>query len=120
MEQFIDKEELKESSNPKIVEASYGGAFDIEDNQYFTKEDIVDLADEICERLYVEVHESFDVFDLYIEDNVLHIELESDSYLVQTDVKIDMRKIRKPMDIMKYALPITNKLLKEIKEQLSM
>lgn len=113
---ILDKLGLAQS----LEEASYGEAFDIEDDQYFTKEDIVDLADEICERLYVEVHESFDVSDLYIENNVLHIELESDSYLVQTDVKIDMRKIRKPMNIMKYALPITNKLLKEIKEQLSM
>ena len=103
-----------------LEETSYGGAFDIEDDQYFTKEDIMDLADEVCERLYKEVHETFDVSDLYMEGNTLHMELESDSCVVYTDVKIDMRKIRKPLDIMKYALPITNKLLKEIKEQLSM
>lgn len=99
-----------------LSEASYGGAFDIEDDQYFTKEEIMDLADEVCERLYKEVHETFDVSDLYMEGNTLHMELESDSCMVTTDVKIDMRKIRKPLDIMKYASPITNKLLSQVKD----
>lgn len=100
----------------ETLEASYGGAFDIEDDQYFTKEDIMDLADEVCERLYKEVHETFDISDLYMDGNTLHMELESDSCMVETDVKIDMRKIRKPLDIMKYALPITNKLLSQVKD----
>lgn len=99
-----------------LSEASYGGAFDIEDDQYFTKEEIMDLADEVCERLYKEVHETFDVSDLYMEGNTLHMELESDSCMATTDVKIDMRKIRKPLDIMKYASPITNKLLSQVKD----
>ena len=99
-----------------LSEASYGGAFDIEDDQYFTKEDIMDLADEVCERLYKEVHETFDISDLYMDGNTLHMELESDSCMVETNVKIDMRKIRKPLDIMKYALPITNKLLSQVKD----
>lgn len=103
-------------SSEAVNEDSYGGAFDIEDDQYFTKEDIMDLADEVCERLYKEVRETFDIYDLYMRDNVLHIELESDSYFVQADVEIDMRKIRKPMDIMKYALPITKKLLSQVKD----
>lgn len=99
-----------------LSEASYGGAFDIEDDQYFTKEEIMDLADEVCERLYKEVHETFDVSDLYMDGNTLHMELESDSCMVETNVKIDMRKIRKPLDIMKYTLPITNKLLSQVKD----
>lgn len=108
---------LEEYENLKSeLKESYGGAFDIEDDQYFTKEDIMDLADEVCERLYKEVHETFDVSDLYMEGNILHMELESDSCMVETDVKIDMRKIRKPLDIMKYALPITNKLLSQVKD----
>ena len=108
---------LEEYENLKSeLKESYGGAFDIEDEQYFTKEDIMDLADEVCERLYKEVHETFDVSDLYMEGNTLHMELESDFCMVDTDVKIDMRKIRKPLDIMKYALPITNKLLPQVKD----
>lgn len=109
---ILDKLGLAQS----LEESSYGGAFDIEDDQYFTKEDIMDLADEVCERLYKEVHETFDISDLYMDGNTLHMELESDSCMVETNVKIDMRKIRKPLDIMKYALPITNKLLSQVKD----
>mgnify|MGYP004482121485 CR=1 FL=1 len=32
-------------------EASYGGAYDIEDNMYFTKDDLLDFTDELIDSL---------------------------------------------------------------------
>lgn len=87
-----------------LNEASYGGAFDIEDDQYFTKEEIIEVAEKVCEHLDETYPDKFDVSDVYMETpTVIHVEVISkEGNWASANAKIDMRKIKKPSDIMKY------------------
>ena len=86
-----------------LKEASYGGAYDIEDDMYFTKEDLLEFADELIDTLQ-DKGIFVDLVDMYITDgNRLVIAVEDeDGNEIDTDEFIDMRKIRLPKDIYKY------------------
>lgn len=91
-----------------LEETSYGGAFDIEDDQYFTKEEIVDVAEKVCEHLDETYPDNFDIADVYMETpTIIHVEVISkEGNWASANAKIDMRKIKKPSDIMKYDVVI--------------
>lgn len=95
-------------SSKAVNEASYGGAFDIEDDQYFTKEEIVEVAEKVCEHLDETYPDKFDVSDVYMETpTIIHVEVISkEGNWASANAKIDMRKIKKPSDIMKYDVVI--------------
>lgn len=84
-------------------EASYGGAYGIEDNMYFTKDDLLDFTDELIDSLQ-DKGIFVDLVDMYITDgNRLVIIVEDeDGNEINADEFIDMRKIRRPKDIYKY------------------
>lgn len=86
-----------------LKEASYGGAYDIEDDMYFTKEDLLEFTDELIDSLQ-DKGIFVDLVDMYITDgNRLVIVVEDeDGNEIDTDEFIDMRKIRRPKDIYKY------------------
>ena len=86
-----------------LKEASYGGAYDIEDDMYFTKEDLLEFADELIDTLQ-DKGIFVDLVNMYITDgNRLVISVEDeDGNEIDTDEFIDMRKIRLPKDIYKY------------------
>ena len=86
-----------------LKEASYGGAYDIEDDMYFTKEDLLEFTDELIDTLQ-DKGIFVDLVDMYITDgNRLVISVEDeDGNQIDTDEFIDMRKIRLPKDIYKY------------------
>lgn len=97
-------EGLKNNMNVnKLNEASYGGAYDIEDDMYFTKDDILEFTDELIDSLQ-DKGIFVDLVDTYITDgNRLVIVVEDeDGNEIDTDEFIDMRKIRRPKDIYKY------------------
>lgn len=111
-----------------LNEASYGGVFDIEDDQYFTKEELVEFADEIIEKLdnhYEAIDPSFFLTDLYMDNDkdVLHIEIDDDDIgTFAVDQKIDYRKVKTPYQIRNYTKEILDKFIKQIdslKEALS-
>lgn len=101
---ILDKLGLAQS----LEESSYGGAFDIEDDQYFTKEEIVGVAEKVCEHLDETYPDKFDVSDVYMETpTIIHVEVISkEGNWASANAKIDMRKIKKPSDIMKYDVVI--------------
>ena len=86
-----------------LKEASYGGAYDIEDDMYFTKEDLLEFTDELIDTLQ-DKGIFVDLVDMYMTDgNRLVIAVEDeDGNEIDTDEFIDMRKIRRPKDIYKY------------------
>ena len=86
-----------------LKEASYGGAYDIEDDMYFTKDDLLEFTDELIDSLQ-DKGIFVDLVDMYITDgNRLVIAVEDeDGNEIDTDEFIDMRKIRRPKDIYKY------------------
>lgn len=100
------QESLIEDNNVKndnLSEASYGGAYDIEDDMYFTKEDLLEFTDELIDSLQ-DKGIFVDLVDMYITDgNRLVIAVEDeDGNEIDTDEFIDMRKIHLPKDIYKY------------------
>lgn len=87
-----------------VTAASYGGAFDIEDDQYFTKDDIVEFGDHVCDHLNETFNDTYDIADVYMETPkklVLTVMQKSDGSEFTAEVDIDMRRIRKPSDLVK-------------------
>lgn len=112
----IAKDILRESRLDKgfdesLKEANYGGAYDIEDDMFFTKEDIVEFAEEICEYLGDIFGYQYDINNVYmVGPRKLYINIYDNNYIeVESTFDIDMRKIRKPSDLSKvYGLTIEN------------
>lgn len=100
--------------NESLDEASYGGAYDIEEDQYFTREDLVEFANEVIGLLSSTFKEDFDISDLFIDNNTIYLSVESPSYGASDSINIDMRTIRHPLDIMKYVKPMFIKLQAQI------
>lgn len=97
--------------NESLTEASYGGAYDIEDDMFFTKEDIVEFADNICDYLEGIFGYQYSIDNVYMDGpRKLYINIFDNNYIeVESTFDIDMRKIRKPSDLFKvYGLTIEN------------
>lgn len=87
----------------RYIRSNYGGAYDIDPEQYFTRDDIVDFADEVVDKLSSKYSSAFDIADLGMSDpKHLYIEVENDDCVADYTLAIDMRTIRKPSDLMKY------------------
>ena len=112
---FLNQYDLDE-----LEESSYGGAFDIEDDQYFTKEEIVEVAEKVCEHLDETYPDKFDISDVYMETpTIIHVEVISkEGNWASANAKIDMRKIKKPNDIFKYDVVIGT-LVSNLRKELS-
>lgn len=91
------------------IEASYGGAYDIGEWDYFTKEEIVEFADAVAEDVSDEIGETYEVYDAYINygergQQTLVINLGNDEGEYTASTKIDMRRIKQPTDLFKTYL----------------
>lgn len=82
-----------------LTEAHYGGAFDIEDDQYFTKEEIDEFGYEIVDTLNTLGYNKFDYNGGYVDGNVLGIQIYWADGEVAVEQIIDMRKIKTPSDL---------------------
>ena len=103
-----------------IVEASYGGAYDIGEWDFFTKEEIVEFADAVAEDVSAETGEIYEVYDVYINydkrgQQTLVINLGNDEGEYIVSKRIDMRKIKVPTDLFKaYLNFFVDKFVKDI------
>ena len=122
----ISKEELEQfigahNGKDKMNEASYGGAFDIADDQIFTREDIDDLAEEVLNHINETYEYKFDISAAYIDGNELEVGVENDElgeYV--TTLKIDMRKVREPWHLKRvYAFEVASDLINQISTSLN-
>lgn len=85
-----------------VTAANYGGAFDIDPEMYFTRDDIVDFGEYVCEHLNEIFNDTYDLADVnMIDPSHLSVAViqNSDEAEFSTTVKIDMRKIKKPHDL---------------------
>lgn len=108
-----------ESYTEDVNSSSYGGAFDIEDDQYFTKDEIVEFGNTVCDHLNETFYDTYDVSDVYMETPkklVLTIVQKSDESEFTATIDIDMRKIKKPADLMnRYLGDVVYALQQDIK-----
>ena len=99
----------------------YGGAYDIEPDMFFTKDDLIELTDEVLNHVQEALPGTFRLEDAYIggQDNQdVHVEVEwTDTGCVYTFTqRIDMRKIRKPSDLRdRYSLTIAGNLISQMR-----
>jgi hypothetical protein len=104
----------------KVYAANYGGAYDVDPEQFFTKDDIVEFADSLVQALNMDGDypdgAEWGLSDVYMETpNTLVVELESPSESVEVvKEKIDMRKIKKPTDVFKYMTSFEKKFLDKL------
>lgn len=99
-------------------EASYGGAFDIKDDQYFTREDLNEFAYEVINKVADLTNGDIylDLISIYFEeDKSLEMTVEIDDEEYSYCKVIDMSKIKIPSDLnIKYADEYANGLINEI------
>lgn len=92
-----------------FTEASYGGAYDISDDEYFTKEDGMEAANEVIERLndHFANETSYDVVDMDLDTNHFELTLiDAQGNEFTEMIPVDMRRIRHPLDLTKKYAPI--------------
>ena len=105
----------KINSCSTIESASYGGAFDIKDDQFFTQEELYEFAYEIEEKFNsIASNGPWTFYETYLtpsENNLYEIGLTNNDVELDAKLNIDMRRIHKPSDIHKYTDEILNQLI---------
>lgn len=110
-EQAVDFiENGKTPRKPKALDnleekKSYGGAFDIGDTDYFTREDLNEFAEDVMQKIEDATQADpiiANVIECYIdENNNLELTISYMGYEHTHKEKIDMRKIKTPKDLIK-------------------
>ena len=99
-----------------VNESSYGGAFDIEDDQYFTKEELVEFGEDVVDNLNSLAYSKAKLESIFIDNNVIEITITWDGNEITVEQPIDMRRIRTPKDLGKYRVPVISKMKPELEE----
>lgn len=102
----------------KLNEASYGGAYDIEDDQYFTRDDLNEAAESVVEFVCNKLGNEFELGGTWFEKGQWIVNVQDHSFgEYEVAIPIDMRKIKNPKSLSKsYATICAKKLIDQIKE----
>lgn len=102
-----------------VTSASYGGAYDILNEYYFTRDDLVDFGEEVVAQLENLQPGDYFVNDLdMLDPKTIHIEVycrNKETY-ADKNIVIDMRRIQKPSDLNKYAYQVALDMYDEFSE----
>lgn len=112
-------EAVVRDTNTSVTSASYsyGGAYDVEDDMFFTKEELTEWASELIDTFNQTNNSNYHLDDLYMKDTTTgQISISDSDYVLMADIVIDMRKIKKPSDITKYSSNILAQWQKEYDE----
>lgn len=102
-----------------LNEASVKEVFSYENDEFFTREEVDDFAEKVCDHVNETFNEVFKVQESYITNNEIEVVVYNDDLGEFTGKKkVDMRRIRKPSDLDKYVLDIAADIIEEIKEVL--
>ena len=90
--------------------------FSYDDSEFFTREEVDDFAEKVCDHINETFYERFKVQESYITNNEIEVVVYNDELGEFTGKKkVDMRRIRKPSDLDKYVLDIAADIIEEIK-----
>lgn len=106
------------NKNQELSEASYGGAFDIADDQYFTKDDLMSFADEVLGHISETFNGVYDIGGVWFEDGNVITQIVNDSGDEFEDTtRVDMRRIREPWHLKRaYASQVASNIIQQIKD----
>lgn len=97
-------------SSSSIQARNYGGAYDVDPEQYFTREDLVEFAQDVIDYIANSQDILLDISELSIDGNTVTLgltnEFNNGGFEDTVRFNVDMRKIRKPQDLMKYTMPV--------------
>lgn len=113
-------EVIKSTMNESLNEASYGGAYDIEDDMFWTKDDLIEFSDAVCEKLADKFGYQYDIADVGAENNNdMYITIMDTTHDIEADVsfRIKMSRIRAPRDLMKYLDTVVSQFVKKFEEE---
>ena len=110
------------------IKANYGGAYDIDPDVFWTRDDLVELAYDVVDSLNAMLHNyepnldigaDIDFYDVYIDNDnktiVVQVQDRQSGYPYTTQFIPDMRKIRNPRDLArKYANYCAKDILNQI------
>lgn len=101
------------TNSTKLVQSAqnYGGAYDIDPSQYFTRDDLYEFAQDVVDAINGEGYSKVELIDIFIDGSKIEITLDWDGKEVSSSIKVDMRRIRRPSDIRKYLQPMCAMLL---------
>lgn len=114
------KVSVKKLKNESLTEASYGGAYDIEDDMFWTKDDLIEFSDAVCEKLADKFGYQYDIADVGAEsNNDMYITIMDTTHDIEADVsfRIKMSRIRSPIDLMKYLDTVVSQFVKKFEEE---
>ena len=111
-------DEAPERFVKKLTEASYGGAFDIEDDQYFTKDDLLYFADEVLGNVAETFDGTYDIGGVWFEDGCVVTQIvDEDGNMYEDTTRVDMRKIKEPWHLKRaYGQQVSANIIQQIKE----
>lgn len=113
-----ESEEMKITCSKK----NYGGAFDVDPEMFFTRDDLDELNQAVLDHISETFSGNYQIADSYIggDDNQqVHIEVDDvdEGITYQATAHIDMRKIRNGSDLRdKYALRLAANIIESIKQ----
>lgn len=116
-----DKNGTLEEIRENLEEASYGGVYDIEDDQYFTKEDLMEFAEEVMYVLHTNAKGPLatpDYTDLYVDGNQIFITVTDEDGNEFTDkISVDFRRVKRLSDLIsKYTLPLAERIIAQAED----
>lgn len=112
-----DAETVWVNPNPSTedhLDEGYGGAFDIEDDQYFTREDLNEFADQVMEHVDETFWNEFQIGGSWLDDGILTVNIQSIDGMeeYETSTAIDMRRVKGRKGLSQYALPMASELIR--------
>ena len=115
-------DQLKKLEDEVVSAAkNYGGAYDIDPESYFTREDLDELGYSVAELVSLELDDTVEYAGAWIEpNNELTVDLKSSDYDSSVTLKVDMRKIRRPEYLIaRYAERIADESAAQIREAMN-
>ncbi len=103
-----------------LTEANYGGAYDIDPEMFWTKDDLIEFSDAVCDKLTEKFGYQYDIADVGAEsNNNMYILIEDTTHGIEADVsfRIKMSRIRAPRDLMKYLDTVVSEFVKKFEEE---
>lgn len=103
-----------------LNEANYGGAYDIDPEMFWTKDDLIEFSDAVCDKLAEKFGYQYDIADVGAEsNNDMYITIMDTTHDIEADVsfRIKMSRIRSPRDLMKYLDTVVSEFVKKFEEE---
>ena len=99
------------ANSDSVTSASYGGAYDIADDDYFGKEELMEFGDSLepmIQHLADDEDSGSQVYlsGVYLDNNMLTVVFTIDGAEHEGTVRIDKRRVRRIKDLYKYVTPL--------------